>query len=53
MGCGVDAEALAARVMQQPEITLTIDLNAGAGSATMLTCDFSVDYVKINADYRS
>jgi glutamate N-acetyltransferase/amino-acid N-acetyltransferase len=53
MGCGADAEARAARVMQQPEITLTIDLNMGGGSATMLTCDFSVDYVKINADYRS
>jgi glutamate N-acetyltransferase/amino-acid N-acetyltransferase len=53
MGCGTDAEARAARVMQQPEITLTIDLNAGDGSAAMLTCDFSVDYVKINADYRS
>jgi glutamate N-acetyltransferase/amino-acid N-acetyltransferase len=52
-GCGVEAEASAARVMKQPEITLTIDLNVGNGSATMITCDFSVDYVKINADYRS
>jgi len=52
-GCGADAEARAARVMQQPEIILTIDLNMGSGSAVMLTCDFSVDYVKINADYRS
>jgi len=52
-GCGTEAETRAARVMQQPEITLTIDLNAGGGSATMLTCDFSVEYVKINADYRS
>jgi hypothetical protein len=30
-----------------------INLNMGTGSATMITCDFSVDYVKINADYRS
>jgi glutamate N-acetyltransferase/amino-acid N-acetyltransferase len=52
-GCGADAEARAAQVMRQPELTLTIDLNAGDGSAVMLTCDFSVDYVKINADYRS
>ena len=52
-GCGADAEARAARVMQQPEITLTIDLNMGSGSATMITCDFSVEYVRINADYRS
>jgi len=53
MGCGPEAEAAAARIMHQPEITLTIDLNMGGGSATMLTCDFSVDDVKINADYRS
>jgi glutamate N-acetyltransferase/amino-acid N-acetyltransferase len=53
MGCGPEAEAQAAKIMHQPEITLTIDLNMGDGSATMLTCDFSVDYVKINADYRS
>ena len=53
MGCGAEAEALAAEIMKRPEITLTIDLNMGAGSATMITCDFSVDYVKINADYRT
>ena len=52
-GCGTEAEARAAQVMKRPEITLTIDLNMGTGSATMITCDFSVDYVKINADYRS
>jgi glutamate N-acetyltransferase/amino-acid N-acetyltransferase len=52
-GCGAEAEARAAQVMKQPEMTLTIDLNLGTASATMITCDFSVDYVKINADYRS
>ncbi len=53
MGCGAQAEAQAARIMQKPEITLTIDLKMGSGSAVMLTCDFSVEYVRINADYRS
>ena len=53
MGCGAEAESLAAEVMKRPEIILTIDLNMGAGSATMITCDFSMDYVKINADYRT
>lgn len=52
-GCGTEAETQAAEVMRRPEITLSIDLNIGTGSATMITCDFSVDYVKINADYRS
>ena len=42
-----------ARVMKQPEITVRIDLHRGAASSTVWTCDFSYDYVKINADYRS
>ena len=52
-GCGPDAEARAAEVLKQPEMTITIDLKMGDGKATMITCDFSVDYVKINADYRT
>ena len=43
----------ATRILKQPEFTLTIDLNAGGGKASVFTCDFSIDYVKINADYRS
>jgi glutamate N-acetyltransferase/amino-acid N-acetyltransferase len=42
-----------ARVMKQAEITVRIDLNRGPAHATVWTCDFSYDYVKINADYRS
>lgn len=42
-----------ARVMQQSEITIAIDLARGDASATVWTCDFSYDYVRINADYRS
>jgi glutamate N-acetyltransferase/amino-acid N-acetyltransferase len=30
-----------------------VDLHRGAAQATVWTCDLSVDYVKINADYRS
>ena len=52
-GCGMDAEEKATRVLKKPEFSVTLDLNLGAGTATMLTCDFSLDYVKINADYRS
>ena len=42
-----------ARVMQQDEITIAIDLARGEAAATVWTCDFSYDYVRINADYRS
>jgi glutamate N-acetyltransferase / amino-acid N-acetyltransferase len=52
-GCGLDAEARATAVLKRPEFSVAIDLNQGRGTARMLTSDFSVDYVKINADYRS
>ncbi len=41
------------RVMKQSDITIRVVLNRGASSATVWTCDFSYDYVKINASYRS
>jgi len=41
------------RVMQQSDITIRVLLNRGAAAATLWTCDFSYDYVKINASYRS
>ena len=41
------------RVMKQSEITVRVDLHRGAAHATVWTCDLSIDYVKINADYRS
>jgi glutamate N-acetyltransferase / amino-acid N-acetyltransferase len=41
------------RVMKQAEITVRVNLNRGAATATVWTCDFSYDYVRINADYRS
>ena len=46
-------EGEGARVMQQAEIAVRIDLARGSAQATVWTCDFSYDYVKINADYRS
>jgi glutamate N-acetyltransferase/amino-acid N-acetyltransferase len=42
-----------ARVMQQSDITIRVVLNRGPVDATLWTCDFSYDYVKINASYRS
>ena len=41
------------RVMRQAEITVRVMLNRGAASTTLWTCDFSQEYVSINADYRS
>ena len=42
-----------ARVMAQAEIVVRVDLGRGNAAAQVYTCDFSYDYVKINADYRS
>jgi glutamate N-acetyltransferase/amino-acid N-acetyltransferase len=46
-------EAHGVAVMQQPEILVRVDLARGNASSTVWTCDFSYDYVRINADYRS
>jgi glutamate N-acetyltransferase/amino-acid N-acetyltransferase len=53
LGCGKTVEAEATKVLQQPEFDITIDLKLGSGHASVITCDFSIDYVKINADYRT
>jgi glutamate N-acetyltransferase/amino-acid N-acetyltransferase len=41
------------RVMKQSEITVRVDLGRGTETHTVWTCDFSHEYVTINADYRS
>jgi glutamate N-acetyltransferase/amino-acid N-acetyltransferase len=41
------------RVMKQQDITIRVDLGRGTARATVWTCDFSHEYVSINADYRS
>ena len=46
-------EADGQRAMQGEEITVRVSLGRGIETATVWTCDFSYDYVKINADYRS
>ncbi|MFO1343887.1 MAG: bifunctional glutamate N-acetyltransferase/amino-acid acetyltransferase ArgJ [Burkholderiales bacterium] len=42
-----------ALTMKNHDITVAIDLGRGNASQTVYTCDFSYDYVKINAEYRS
>ena len=48
-----DAAALAKMkaVMKGREFDVTVNLNLGTGEDTIYTCDFSLEYVKINADY--
>lgn len=46
-------EADGQRVMKEPEILVRIALGRGDVSDTVYTCDFSHEYVSINADYRS
>jgi glutamate N-acetyltransferase / amino-acid N-acetyltransferase len=47
------SEKVAAQLMLNDEINLTIELNRGDCQETVWTCDFSYDYVRINAEYRS
>ena len=46
-------EAAGQAVMAEAEITVTVDLHRGEAAAHIYTCDFSKEYVAINADYRS
>jgi glutamate N-acetyltransferase/amino-acid N-acetyltransferase len=53
--CGRVADAVTLRklkaVMQGRAFDVTVDLHLGKGEDVIYTCDFSLDYVKINADY--
>ena len=53
-GCGAEAETAARKIIRQSEMKLGIDLNTGGiGTASVFTSDLSLDYVKLNAHYRS
>ena len=41
------------QVMDQDEIAIRVELHRGTARARLWTCDFSYDYVKINAEYRT
>ena len=51
-GCGFD-EDHAAKVLEEDEIDILIDMHQGEGYATAWGCDLTYDYVKINGDYRT
>jgi len=46
-------EEAGARVMAEEEILVRVRLGRGEDAATVMTCDFSYDYVRINAEYRT
>jgi glutamate N-acetyltransferase/amino-acid N-acetyltransferase len=50
---GAEAETAARATLQTPEYGLRLDVAMGDVQHTVFTCDFSADYVRINADYRS
>ena len=53
LGLGKEAEAAATAILKKKEFSVNIDLKAGDHTCEYYTCDFSIDYVKINADYRT
>lgn len=53
LAVGPQAEVEATRVLKERNFNVCIDLKEGNGCEEVYTCDFSIDYVKINADYRS
>lgn len=53
LAVGKKAEENATKQLKERNIAVCIDLKDGVGCEEMYTCDFSLDYVKINADYRS
>ena len=44
-------EAAAHAYLEQPEFSISIELNQGAGSCVFWTTDLTTEYVHINADY--
>jgi glutamate N-acetyltransferase/amino-acid N-acetyltransferase len=46
-------DAAAAEVLRGNEIIITVDLHLGKATAQVLTCDFTEEYVRINAEYRT
>ncbi len=53
MGLGPDVEERANAVMKSREFSVTVDLGTGHADATVWTTDLTMDYIKINASYRS
>jgi len=52
-GLGPDAEAAAQQVIKAGSFMVTIHLNNGDYADYYDTCDYTEDYIRINAGYRS
>ena len=53
-GVAVDySEEIATKILSEPEVTAIADVKMGDAAATAWGCDLTLEYVKINADYRS
>jgi glutamate N-acetyltransferase / amino-acid N-acetyltransferase len=52
-GLGPEAEAAAQQIIKSGAFMVTIDLHAGDCADYYDTCDYTEDYIRINADYRS
>jgi glutamate N-acetyltransferase/amino-acid N-acetyltransferase len=50
---GEEAEKKVSQIIRRSSFSITIDLGQGEAEESVYTCDLSLDYVKINADYRS
>ena len=48
----LDEGAAHARLLEK-NIPIVVDLHQGRGKARMWTCDFTAEYVHINASYRT
>jgi glutamate N-acetyltransferase/amino-acid N-acetyltransferase len=46
-------EAAAHAALDTDEVAIEVELGIGTGTATVLTCDLSDEYVRINGEYRS
>ena len=46
-------ESAAREILLKKEVDITIELNEGQASTNWWTCDFSEQYIKINANYRT
>jgi len=53
MGVGGHLESKAGQVLRKKSFKITVDLHRGQGQFSLFTTDLSIDYVKINASYRT
>jgi glutamate N-acetyltransferase/amino-acid N-acetyltransferase len=50
---GPAKEAQAGKVLRKRQFTIRVDMHQGSAQTRVFTCDLSLDYVRINADYRT